>query len=879
MKDKKLKPLTIIPTELYVERSADRQLAEIIDDMGRPGYVLVARQMGKTNLLLNARKKINSNGNLFAYIDASNPFPDVRSFFRNIIDTCLDTSNSTLSETKASIETSRIETLKPPHKEHESELREIVNAISGKLIICIDEIDALKKCGYSDQVFSFIRSLYFSGRANFEELYRATYILSGVAEPAEIIKNKDISPFNIGEKIYLEDFTLEEVTKLFKNSLIEIDRDSVAHLYSWCNGHPRITWDVASRIEDILKVESKISHQQIDRIIHDLYFSDIDTPPIDHIKKLAESNKDVRDALIAIHYERAESINENLKTRLYLFGITKAGADNRPPVFKNRIIEESLSEELLVALPTQSVNEALEQGKNFFSQGDYHLAQNTFLTITNLRDEKAANFARIWLGKTQFMLSEYENCIETLGNVSEEGIIGDQVLVNEVDFLLGESYYRISQPLDAISYLKRIVEKSSTDQYYDEAYVDYIDACTEAMPESIDSRIERDRCKSLLANRSLLINKLYFSRPATEVIAGLHINLGKLHKNLKEFDNARAEAQKGIEFANLDTKISVLVFIADLSSNIQRKAALMQCIALTSMCKGFTGAIESRPDTISVETLFSLLIRLSNDKLNSAIDEVISLIRSEGKVGLSPYAVLIRLSELAHSRNAANIGAKILESCLTLKDTSFSQKELRSLIRGIILQQPSRVILYANDFLLTFTEALPVGIEDLVPLNNIVLSGLNSLNASMSKAALSVFKAHAGFEISTIALENESYQLVAEYLRLMIVLSGKPNSGDLFAARSFHQRLQEIKVFSLPGFAENHVSLMMSQLVIKLKRHGASPAVKRGSKFGRNEIVTVNYSGSNISGKFKRFESDILRGVCTLIGRGTIKNDNLDDSV
>ena len=39
---KALRATTIIPDHLYVDRDADRQLEAIIDDMGRPGYVLVA---------------------------------------------------------------------------------------------------------------------------------------------------------------------------------------------------------------------------------------------------------------------------------------------------------------------------------------------------------------------------------------------------------------------------------------------------------------------------------------------------------------------------------------------------------------------------------------------------------------------------------------------------------------------------------------------------------------------------------------------------------------------------------------------------------------------------------------------------------------------
>ena len=59
-----LKPYTIIPPELYIERDADRQVDNIILDMGRPGYVLVSRQMGKTNLILNAKRRLENENTI-----------------------------------------------------------------------------------------------------------------------------------------------------------------------------------------------------------------------------------------------------------------------------------------------------------------------------------------------------------------------------------------------------------------------------------------------------------------------------------------------------------------------------------------------------------------------------------------------------------------------------------------------------------------------------------------------------------------------------------------------------------------------------------------------------------------------------------------------
>ena len=88
--NKILKKYTTIPEHLYVKRAADKQLEEIIDDMQRPGYVLVARQMGKTNLLFHAKRTLESKNRLFVYVDLSNSFDHEKDCYRNIIDCILE---------------------------------------------------------------------------------------------------------------------------------------------------------------------------------------------------------------------------------------------------------------------------------------------------------------------------------------------------------------------------------------------------------------------------------------------------------------------------------------------------------------------------------------------------------------------------------------------------------------------------------------------------------------------------------------------------------------------------------------------------------------------------------------------------------------------
>ena len=88
--EKILKKYKTIPEYLYVKRNADRQLEQIISDMESPGYVLVARQMGKTNLLFNAERNLENEKRIFTYIDLSNLFEEERNCYRNIIDNVIE---------------------------------------------------------------------------------------------------------------------------------------------------------------------------------------------------------------------------------------------------------------------------------------------------------------------------------------------------------------------------------------------------------------------------------------------------------------------------------------------------------------------------------------------------------------------------------------------------------------------------------------------------------------------------------------------------------------------------------------------------------------------------------------------------------------------
>ncbi|MCO8166195.1 AAA-like domain-containing protein [Pseudomonas sp. 21LCFQ02] len=363
MKKRILSPNTIIPAHLYVERAADRQLKTVIDEMGRPAYILVARQMGKTNLLLNMKR--HRKDDLVVYFDLSNRFESARSFFRNIIDTIIESASE---EFKAvdTINAHRQNNALEPSVEYDRHLRLLLNECEKKIILILDEIDSLIGCSYSDTILSQVRSMYFS-RGNFDIYRNLTYVLSGVAEPVDLIKDKNISPFNIGEKIYLEDFTNSEFNTFVSNAELPFSSEITERIFWWADGNPRISWDICSEIELEALKGGEISCETVDTTVDRLYLREYDRAPIDHIRTLVEFDSEIRKAIMSIRYSRSDFADDKIKGKLYLAGIAKTDGD-KGVVIKNRVIDSALSERWIQQLDNSKFSAVDEAAKAFISQ-------------------------------------------------------------------------------------------------------------------------------------------------------------------------------------------------------------------------------------------------------------------------------------------------------------------------------------------------------------------------------------------------------------------------------------------------------------------------------------------------------------------------------
>ena len=415
--NKILNSCTIVPENLYVERDADRQIRQIIDGMGRPGYVLVARQMGKTNLLFHTRKKLETSSVLFTYVD----FSSIGGYtetdcFNYLIDETINLHPDILSQAENEIDELRKKPNYSGYKMFTRELRVILKYVD-KLVFILDEIDALTRTAYSDHVFSTIRSHYFQ-RDNYEDLNKLTYILSGVIEPKDIIKDPNISPFNIGEKIYMNDFSRDEFNRFItKTGITILENESLQdRIYYWTNGNPRITWDVCSLVEDL----SINTEEALDKAINKYYLTTFDKAPIDTIREKVQKEDVLKDALIQLYFNKGESLSIEVQNRLYLAGIIDF--DNNKPQLKNPILKECLKFEWLMSLESQKMDYLKEADHAIWMSNDYKKAIN-YLShyMEELHTEEEEDKANYLLGVAHCRLFNYENSEKSLNKVKSKG--------------------------------------------------------------------------------------------------------------------------------------------------------------------------------------------------------------------------------------------------------------------------------------------------------------------------------------------------------------------------------------------------------------------------------------------------------------------------
>jgi hypothetical protein len=263
----------------YVERRADNELCEGLLN-GEFCYVLTSRQMGKSSLMVRTVKRLRETGAAVAVLDltAIGQNLTIGQWYDGLISRLgqqLDLEDELLDFWEAHPE------LGPLQRWLTAIEKVVLGHYSGRVIIFVDEIDIVRSLPFStDEFFAAIRECY-NRRSREPAFGRLAFGLLGVATPTDLIRDTRMTPFNIGRRIELNDFTPDEVAPLARG--LGADETTAGVLLSrilyWTGGHPYLTQRLCRALADGLQPGSANvppllpSLRVVDRLAEQLFLS------------------------------------------------------------------------------------------------------------------------------------------------------------------------------------------------------------------------------------------------------------------------------------------------------------------------------------------------------------------------------------------------------------------------------------------------------------------------------------------------------------------------------------------------------------------------------------------------------------------------------
>jgi hypothetical protein len=221
----------------YVDRPADSELAQAV--LQRHSIVLVQgpRKIGKTSLVARGLDRARSAGAQVFLTDARKlttvEIENIDTFFRAIAGMFADQREGLASPAKT------WDPERAPSTNFERYVRrEVLGRIEGPVVWGFDEADRLFHYAYKDDVFGLLRAWHNDRSLDPHGPWsRLTLVMSYATEARLFISDLNQSPFNVGTRVSLEDFTLQQVEELFRRHGLDPGNDA-ARLYALVGGHP-----------------------------------------------------------------------------------------------------------------------------------------------------------------------------------------------------------------------------------------------------------------------------------------------------------------------------------------------------------------------------------------------------------------------------------------------------------------------------------------------------------------------------------------------------------------------------------------------------------------------------------------------------------------
>jgi hypothetical protein len=231
-----------LDSQYYIVQPTDIEFHEGLDR--QDGLLLVkgARQMGKTSLLARGLQQARDAGKTVVILDLQKlnqeDLRDLTSLYKALGGMIAD---------QLQLDVYPEDKWRPgraPNINFENYIvREVMRKIDGHIVIAMDEVDRLFSFAFANEIFGMFRS-WFNDRSTNPDMPwgRLTQAFVYATEPHLFITDQYQSPFNVGTKLELHDFNIDQVANL--NELYKRpigSRDDLERFYALFRGHPYLS--------------------------------------------------------------------------------------------------------------------------------------------------------------------------------------------------------------------------------------------------------------------------------------------------------------------------------------------------------------------------------------------------------------------------------------------------------------------------------------------------------------------------------------------------------------------------------------------------------------------------------------------------------------